>query len=214
MASVNIKAEPREISTKGAINKLRRDGFVPGVIYSKELEPQLITVSEIALKPVVYTTEMNLIELKIGESEPVTCVLQDIQFDPLTDHIIHIDFQAITVGQKIQVQVPLNVIGQAIGVKKGGRLNQNLHKLDVECLPKDIPSHVEIDVTSLEIGQSILIRDLELENIKILNPEDASIVAVTTSRAVEEDEVETDEMETEEAPSEPELVGKSSESEE
>ena len=214
MADVNITANARVISTKGAVNKLKREGQVPGVLYSNEMEePIIFSVPELALKPVVYTTEMHLVNLKIGDNEGVTSILKDIQFDPLTDKIIHVDFQAIKVGQAIQVQVPINLIGQSIGVKLGGRLSQNLHKVDVECLPKDIPAHIEIDISKLDIGDSILVKDLNTDNIKILNSEDASVVAITTSRAADDEEV-TDELLDEEESAEPEVIGKGKSEEE
>lgn len=215
MADVNIKADVREITTKGAVNELRRNGIVPGVLYSYEMEPVIFSVPELLLKPIVYTTEMRLINLQIGEKEEIKCILKDVQFDPLTDKIIHVDFQAITVGEVIQVQVPINVTGSAIGVKQGGKFVQNLHKIDVECLPKDIPSHLDLDITPLEIGDSILVRDLSIENITILNPEDTSIVSVTTSRAIEEDEISDEEAIEEGETAEPEVIskGKTEESE-
>ena len=213
MADLSVTANTREISTKGAVNQMRRDGIVPGVLYSKEMDPVSFSVSELALKPVVYTTEMHLVNLKIGENEEVKCILKDIQFDPLTDRIIHVDFQAIKVGQAIQVQVPVNIVGQSVGVKAGGKLSHTLHKIDVECLPKHIPSHLDVDITSLNIGDSILIKDLEFENLKLLNPEDASVVAVAMSRAVEEEEVTDELLETDEA-AEPEVISKSKSEEE
>lgn len=213
MADVKITASVREISTKGAVNKLKREGQVPGVLYSNEMEPIIFSVPELSLKPVIYTTEMHLVNLKIGDNEPITCILKDTQFDPLTDKVIHVDFQAIKVGQAIQVQVPVSLIGQAIGVKNGGRFSQSLHKLDVECLPKNIPSHIEIDISGLDIGDSILVRDLNTENLTILNAEDASVVAVTTSRAAEEDE-EADELLDDGDAAQPEVIGKSKSEEE
>ena len=213
MADVNITATVREKSTKGAVNKLKREGQVPGVLYSNEMEPIIFSIPELALKPVVYTTEMHLVNIKIGDNEEVKSILKDVQFDPLTDKIIHVDFQAIKAGQEIQVQVPIMVVGQAIGVKNGGRITQSLHKVDVECLPKNIPTHLEVDISGLDIGDSILIRDLNAENIKILNAEDASVIAVTTSRAEEVEE--TDELLEEETDSaEPEVIGKGKSEEE
>lgn len=202
MASINIKAETREISTKGAVNKLRKDGYVPGVLYSKEMDALNFTVEELILKPVIYTAEMNLVDLKIGDGKVIKCILKDVQFDPVTDRIVHVDFQAITVGQVIQLQVPISFVGQAIGVKEGGKLSQNLHKLDIECLPKHIPKNFEIDLTNLNVGDSIQIRDLSFENIKILNSENATVVSIFVSRDVEEDTTddllgESDTVETE-----------------
>lgn len=206
MAEINLAADPREVSIKGAVNSMRKNGVVPGVLYSKEMEPVIFSVPELSLKPIVYTTEMRLVNLKIGENEEIKSILKDVQFDPLTDRITHVDFQAITVGQVIQVQVPINVVGQAIGVKEGGRFIQNLHKVDVECLPRDIPNHLDVDVSELHIGDTILIKDLVFENITILNPEDASVVAVTAARAIEEEEAE--EVLEEEESAEPEVIGK------
>ena len=206
MADVNIVAEVREISTKGAVNKLRREGYVPGVLYSKEMEPMIFSIHELLLKPVVYTTEMRLVNIKIGDREEVKSILKDVQFDAVSDKIVHVDFQAITVGQVIQVQVPVNIIGQSIGIKLGGILSQSLHKVDVECLPKDIPNHLEIDITDLDIGDSILVRDLPFENIKILNSEDASVVAITAPRAEEEETTEDILEETDST--QPDVVGK------
>lgn len=208
MADLNIAADAREITTKGAVNQLRREEKVPGVLYSKEMEPVNFSVPELLLNPIVYTTDMRLINLKIGKNKEVKSILKDVQFDPVTDRIIHVDFQAITVGQVIQVQVPINFVGQAVGVKEGGRLFHNLHKFDVECLPKHIPQNLEVDVTNLEVSQSILVKDLSFENIKILNPQDASVVAVSTARA-EEEEVATDEILEPTEAAQPEVIGKS-----
>lgn len=212
MADVNINASLREISTKGAVNQLRREGIVPGVLYSKDTEPISFSVSELSLKPVVYTNEMHLVNLKIGEKEEVKSILKDVQFDPLTDRIIHVDFQAITVGQVIQVQVPISLVGQAVGIKQGGKLLQNLHKFDVECLPKFIPEHLEIDITSLQVGESILVKDLSFENITLLNAEDTSVVSISAIRAEEEET--GDEMLDESETKEPEVIGKGKSEEE
>ncbi|MBK8945548.1 MAG: 50S ribosomal protein L25 [Ignavibacteriae bacterium] len=205
MSDINITAQKRIKSTKGAVNKLKREGNVPGVLYSKELEPINITVNELSLKPVVYTSEVHLVNLKIDEQEGVRSILKDIQFDPLTDRIIHVDFQAVTLGKAIQLQVPVIFVGSAIGVKEGGKIQQNIHKLDIECLPKDIPQHLEIDITNLHIGKSILVSDLSYENIEILSAKDTVVVSVTSIKETT-DEDKTDLLQ--DAPKEPELIGK------
>lgn len=207
MADLSLKAELREVTTKGTVNKLRRDGFIPGVLYSHDMEPIVLSVPELLLKPIVYTTEMHLIDVIVDKNKPVKSILKDVQFDPLTDRIIHVDFQAITVGQVIQVQVPVNLVGQAVGVKEGGRLYQNLHKFDIECLPKNIPQQLEIEVTDLHVGDSILVQDVSFDNITILNPKDTNIVSVIAARAEEEET--TDELiEEGEEMAEPEVISK------
>jgi large subunit ribosomal protein L25 len=193
MAEVNIISEKREKTTKSAVNQLRKAGNVPGVLYSNEMEhPINFVTSELALRPVVYTKEMHLVNLKIDDKE-YKCILKDTQFDPLTDKLIHVDFQAIKVGQAIQVHVPIKLEGQAIGVRTGGRLQQHLYKLDIECLPKDIPDIFPLDISELEIGGAIHVKDLSLGNINILNNEDNLIVAIIAPKGIDEDEVSEDE---------------------
>ncbi len=205
MSDINITALKRVKTTKGAVNQLRRDGSVPGVLYSNDMEPINITVTELALKPVVYTSEMNLVNLQIEGQEDVRSLLKDIQFDPLTDRITHVDFQAVTVGQEMELQVPISFIGSAVGVKEGGSLMYHFHKLDIECLPKDIPQHFEIDVSNLHIGDSIVVGDLSYENIRILNSEDSTLVSVVAPH--EEEEETTDEL-AEEEENQPEVISK------
>lgn len=205
MANVNIISEEREISTKGAVNSLRREGKVPGVLYSKGSEPINFTTTEVALRPVVYTKEMHLINLKINDKEAITCILKDIQFHPVTDKIIHVDFQAITKGQKIEVQVPVSLVGQSIGIKEGGQIQQHLHKLDIECLPKHIPDHLDVDITELNIADSVHIRDLSFDNITLLNSEDTLIVAIVAPKA--EVEPDTDELADDVEAAQPEVIG-------
>lgn len=207
MAEISLNAKKREISTKGTLNQLRKEGHIPCVYYSKGKDPISFTSTEIDLNPLVFTSDTNLIHLKIDDMEQLDCIIKDVQFDPVTDRIVHIDFMGITYGQLLQLQVPVAVVGTAEGVKQGGLLQHYMHKLEVECLPRHIPEHLEIDVTELNVGDTIHVRDLEYENIKILNAEDAAVVAVTVTRVtVEEEEVEEEAVEAEAA--EPEVIGK------
>jgi len=213
MADLELKAELREVSTKGAVNQMRKDGIIPGILYSNDMDPVIFSVPELSLNPIVYTTEMRLVDVIVSKNKPVKSILKDVQFDPLTDKIIHVDFQAITVGQAIQVQVPVTLTGQAIGVKEGGRLYQNIHKFDIECLPKHIPQHLEVDITELHVGDAILVRDLSFENLILLNPEETNVVSVTVARAEEEVE-ETEEVLEEAEMAEPEVITKGKQEEE
>ncbi len=213
MAEIKLNAKSREISTKGKINELRRQGFVPGVFYIKNEDPIYFYVPESSLRPLVYTTEMHLVDLIIDEDKNYKSIVKDVQFDPITDKMIHVDLQGITVGQAIEVQVPILLTGQAIGIKEGGRLQQVIHKLDVECLPKDIPEQLEVDITNLKIGDNLLVKDLSYDNIKILTEEDAVIVTILAPKGTEEEEAEAEELGAE-APAEPEVISKSKSDEE
>ncbi len=212
MEKVTLKATARKVITKAAKNNLRREGKVPGIYYSKHDEPIAIEISEKIINPLVYTTDTHLISLEIEGSGSHDCVIKDVQFDPLTDKIVHFDLQGLTSGEKFQLEVPIQYTGSPIGVKEGGVLQTFLHKLDIECLPADIPQHVKIGIQDLKIGDAIHISDLNLEGITILNPEDSVIISVTHPKA-EKEEVPAEGAE-EEAAEEPEVIGKEKSEEE
>ncbi len=211
MEKVTLKANARKSITKAAKNELRREGKVPGIYYSKHDEPVSIEVSEKIINPLVYTTETHLISLEIEGSGNHDCVIKDVQFDPLTDKIVHFDLQGLTSGEKFQLEVPIQYTGSPIGVKEGGVLQTFLHKLDIECLPADIPQHVEINIQDLKIGGAIHVSDLNLEGITILNSEDSVIISVTHPKA-EKEEVPAEGAE--ETAEEPEVIGKEKSEEE
>ncbi len=208
MAEKILKATKREITTKGAMNQLRRDGFVPGIFYIKGQDQIPFYVDEVALNKYVFTSETNVIELTFEGEEPLSCIIKDIQFDPVTDRVVHFDLQGLTLGQTLQLEIPLSFIGSAVGVKEGGILQEQLHKLDVECLPRHIPQNLEIDVTELSLGDSIHVGDLDFENIKILNSEDTSVVSVVQPRAEEEETEDDDEAVDTSETAEPEVISK------
>jgi len=197
MAEITLTGLKREKTTKGALNSLRKSGWVPGVVYTKGGEATSFSVDQIALNKVVFTTETHVINLEIEGEEPRLCIIKDVQFDPVTDKVRHFDLQGLTVGEKITVEVPVLLVGTPIGVKKGGRLVQASHKLAVECLPKDIPQHLVINVEKLKINQSIYIRDLSYDNVEIKNPQEAMVVGVTTARGVAAEADEDDDTDSE-----------------
>ena len=209
MAEKVLKATKREISASGAkgiMNQLRKDGFVPGVYYSKGKEQINFTVEAITLNKYVYTSETNVLQLTFEGEEPLGAIIKDIQFDPVTDKVVHIDLLGLTLGQVLQLEIPLSFVGSAIGVKEGGILQEQLHKLDVECLPRHIPQNLEIDVSELALGDSIHVSDLDFENIKILNSDDTSVVSVVQPK-VEEEEVDEDAVDSD-VPAQPEVISK------
>ena len=212
MAEISLSAKTRELSTKGTKNKLRREGFVPGIFYSSENQPVPIVVSELGLKPFVYTSENHIVKLNIDEKKEQNAILKDIQFHPITDRIVHFDLLGLTKGHKLTVQVPVNLVGDPIGVREGGVLQQSLYKLDVECLPKDMPEHIAIEIANLGIGDSIHIKDIEVENIKILNNEQAIVVSVEKTRGSSDSSGE--EIDGLEESAEPEVINKGKSDEE
>ncbi len=211
MEKVVLTARKRENLSKSANNIVRKNGRVPGVYYSKHDDSISIDVSEKELKSLVYTTDTHLINLQIeGESE-LECIVKDVQFDPITDKVVHFDLLGLTSGETFQLEVPLLFTGSPVGVKEGGVVQQFLHKLDLECMPKDIPSHLTIEIQNLKIGDAIHVSDLQFENVTILNAEDTVIISVTHPKVEAEP---TEEEEAVEETVEPELVNKKEDEEE
>jgi large subunit ribosomal protein L25 len=203
MEKVVLKANVRTNISKPARSALRKVGKIPGVYYSKHGSPIPIGVVEKEINPLVYTTETHLISLQLDNNEELDCVIKDIQFDPITDRVIHFDLLGLTSGETFQLEVPVQFHGSPVGVKEGGVLQMLLHKLEVECLPKDIPQRIDINIQGLKLGAAIHVKDLNLENLTILNPEDAVIVTVTHPKAEKEVVAEGTEV-----AAEPEVIGK------
>jgi large subunit ribosomal protein L25 len=203
MDKVNLKANLRTDFSKSGRHELRKKGRVPGIFYSKQGEPIALEVPENSINPLVFTSQTHLLNLQLDNGTELECILKDIQFDPVTDKVIHFDLLGLTSGETLQIEVPVQLTGSAVGVKDGGQIQQVLHKLLVECLAKDLPQHIDIDVTNLRLGDSLHVSDLNLGNIAILNPADAVIVAIARPRTEKEDtEGEA------EAAAEPEVISK------
>ncbi len=167
MPQIQLKTYQRNISTKGANRKLRLEGSTPGIIYGKGMESTSIFFNKKDfLRAISQPAGLNVIfDLLVqdGESEKsVTAMVKEIQRQIITYEILHVDFQAISLEETIAVLVPLKLLGMAKGIAGGGVLQQNLHQVEVECLPTAIPQFLELDVTNLDIGDSFFARDLAL----------------------------------------------------
>ena len=207
-----LEAELRETGSKQARKLVRKNGKVPGVYYSKHDSPINLAVSEKAINPLVFTAETHLVSLKVDGKE-LDCVIKDIQFDPITDKVVHFDLIGLTSGETFQLEIPVQLNGTPVGIKEGGIIQHLIHKLEIECLPKDIPQHIDIDISELKIGDAIHVNDLNIENITILNPEDSVIISVTHPK-VEKEPVAEEETIEEEEQTEPEVIGKGKSEEE
>ena len=157
------------------------------------------------LRKIVYTAEAHIVNLDV-DGTSFRCILKDVQFDPLTDKMVHFDLQGVVAGQLMQMQMPVVLVGSAKGVKAGGVLEQHLTKVDVECLPKDLPENIEIDVTNLGVGDSITVGDITIENVRIINNSNIVVVGVSSVKVVAEDE--EDELLLDEEDVEPEVIKK------
>lgn len=181
MEVVELKAKKREVG-KQIAKKIRANGEVPGVYYSKGVPSVSITVPHLALRPIVYTSHVKLVNLNIdgGIKE---CLLKDVKFHPITDRILHFDLLGINENQKVTVEVPFEFTGgQPIGVRKGGIFQQVFHKCSITCLPKHLVSSIQVDIANLDVSQAIHLRDLALEGIEFGVPLDSLVCAVNIPR--------------------------------
>lgn len=199
MERITIEAKPRDVGKKAA-RAVRLAEEVPCVLYGSEMETQVFQVPELTLRPLIHTVEFHRVEIKLGKKS-YECVLKDVSFDPVTDKPIHADFQTLVAGQLLTLSVPVHYEGNSLGVLDGGTPQVFVHELSIRCLPKDIPDHIAVDITELQIGDSILIRDLELENVIINIPEDQALISIIQPREIIEpviEELEGEELEGEE----------------
>lgn len=215
MERIDLIAHLRQETGKGPSHRYRQQGLVPAVFYGKATDTVPLTVDLAEIKRLIkghHGGENLLVNLRVPERQEAdsqVAMMRDIQVNPLTREIIHIDFQRINLTEKVEVAVPIELVGKAEGVKLGGILQQIERELHIRCLPMQIPDSIDVDVTSLAIGDSLHVRDLVLaEGIEILTANDHTVVTVVGARA----EVEAAPAE-EAAAAEEEKTAKESESE-
>jgi large subunit ribosomal protein L25 len=180
MRELVLQGEVRTPAQMGKRSKaLRRDGKVPGVYYVHGETNIPVTVPEKSLKPLIFTSETHVINLKLGDAGEKSCILRDIQFDPITDRPVHFDLQGLREDEEITIEVPIVMSGGTpVGVRDGGILQQIIRRLKISCLPKHIPDHIEVNVGEMKINQFIHVRDLTIPNITILETPDNTILGV------------------------------------
>ncbi len=186
MKSLQIQGQIREeLGTKEAV-RLRREQQVPCVIYG-DGQAVHFTTDASSFRTLAYTPEVYEVHIVLGEQTYRT-VLQDLQFDPVRDHILHADFMRLVDDKPINMEVPIRLLGNARGVRSGGKLKQNMRKLTVRALPAHLPDDISIDISNLRIGQSIKVEDVKPEGYEIKNSGGAVIVSIKTSRTAVADE--------------------------
>ena len=192
MKSVSINGIARVDLGKKFSKKLRNEGQVPCVIYSKGKDPSHLSINYNELRKIIYSPNVYILNVNIGEKAYNT-IIRDIQFHPLSDNILHVDFLELTENELVSLEIPVQLNGNSIGVRNGGTLNLVMRKLLVKSLPKNLPDVIEIDIENLKIGSSIRISDIKNKSYQFLQPENGVIVSVKTSRNVTEEEEEEEE---------------------
>jgi large subunit ribosomal protein L25 len=210
MPVIPLTGTRRDDVGKGAARKARAAGRIPAVLYGHGETPVALSVSARDFELAVRRQGGNpIIGLALAESE-FTALIRDVQYDPISHDIIHLDFQHISLTETIEVEVPVKLVGLAIGVKDGGGiLEPILRELKVRCLPTAIPPSIEVDVTALNIGDSIHVGTVSVPDVVILNDAEATIVTVVPPTVhVEEKPAEEVAAATGAEPAEPEVIAK------
>jgi len=197
MKSITINGSKREHVGKKASKALRNAGKVPCVIYGGE-SPIHFSAPEIAFSKLVYTADAHTVVISFENGDKIDAVLQDIQFHPVSDKIIHIDFFQLHEGKEISMVIPVKIQGTAPGVRdSGGLLSRNKRKLTVRALPKNLPDFLLADISTLNLNDSITVADLSEDIFKILHPDTQVVCQVKMSRASMsiDDSIEDEELE-------------------
>ncbi|MFT4222205.1 50S ribosomal protein L25/general stress protein Ctc [Dysgonomonas sp.] len=183
MKTFELKGEAREAIGKKATRVFRKEDKIPAVIYGGESAEAIhFTVTNGDVRKLVYTPEIFLVDLTIGK-ENYKAILKDIQFHPVTDAILHLDFLHVFEDKPIVIDVPVVLDGLAEGVRAGGKLSLDLRKLKVKALYNKVPEKVHVDVTSLALGKSVQVGELHFEGLELLNAKNAVVCRVQLTRA-------------------------------
>ncbi len=207
MKTFQLEGTPRESVGKKATKAIRREDGIPAVLYGNEpvalpYEGKLNTgekiieigdnkgiivtdfyVTKDAVRNLVYTPEVFLVELSLSSSKKVMAIVKDMQFQPVTDAILHMDFLEIFEKKPIVIEVPVELKGHSEGVKAGGKLSLEMRKLKVKALYKDIPEKLQIDITNLGLGKTIQVGALHFDKLELVNAKNAVVCAVKLTRA-------------------------------
>ena len=188
MKSIEINGQAREGLGKKATRELRRANGIPCVLYGVEKDGNGLPVAKSffvtneAVRNLVYSPDIYIVNLTI-DGQSVKAIMKDIQFHPVKDNILHIDFYQVTEQKPIVMNVPVKLTGLAAGVKAGGRLEQILRRVKVRALYTQMPEKVELDVTPLTIGKTIKVGDVNIEGLELVNPKEAVICGVMVTRS-------------------------------
>ncbi len=182
MKSITIKGQERESVGKKATKALRDAGMVPCVVYGGD-QPVHFTAEDKAFKNLVYTPNAHTVVVDLNTGKKIDAILQDIQFHPVSDKILHIDFYQLRDDKEIMMEVPVKITGTSPGVLAGGVLRLNQRRLKVKALPKNLPDFVEANISELEMGNKLYITKLETNNFKLMHPDNTVLCQVKISRA-------------------------------
>ena len=186
MKSVTIEGQLRTEFGKKATRQIRSQESVPAVIYGGATEVNFTATAK-AFKPLVYTSEFQLAEVKVG-GKTYKCILKDLQFDKVTDSLIHVDLLELVEDKKVVATLPLKYVGNSVGVKDGGKLVIKIKSVKVKTLPKYLKEQISVDISSLALNANLRIEDIQAENMQIMNSPRIPIASVVMTRQLKQEE--------------------------
>jgi len=186
MKTITIEGQLRTGKGKKDTRQLRSQELVPGVIYGGAQEVSFAAPAK-ALRPIVYTAEFMKAEVSV-DGKKYTCILKDLQFDKVSDELLHIDFLELVEDKKVVATLPLFLSGTPVGVKAGGKLVTKMKSLKVKTLPKDLKEAITLDISSLELNGNVRVQDVKVENMEIMNSPRIPIASVVMTRQLKQEE--------------------------
>ncbi|MEE8576370.1 MAG: 50S ribosomal protein L25, partial [candidate division Zixibacteria bacterium] len=195
MKEISLAATRRDESGKGIARRTRRAGRIPAVVYGPEIDPVGVAVDERAFRAALKTSGTAAIFNLDVEGDSKKVIIREIQRDPVTSDVVHLDFHAISMNKPIHMAIPIRFVGESAGVKLGGIQQTTMRELDVSCLPTEIPDTIEIDVTELGIGDSVHVRELDIPKVNILSEEQRTIVVISAPTVIVEPVTEEEDEE-------------------
>ncbi len=181
MKTIEIKGSKREATGKKDSKKLRVEGKVPCVLYGGQ-DPIHFYTSSKELKKLLYTPSVYLVNVDV-EGTITKAIVQDAQFHAIEDEVLHVDFLKISEDKPIKIEIPVKVQGYAEGMRKGGKMKLNLRRLKVKALPQYLPDAIPVNIDALDLGQSVKVGELEMENIEFLNSKSVPVATIMITRA-------------------------------
>lgn len=209
MKTFELKGTPRENLGKKMSKNLRKQGMIPAVLYGQKpvalpytgkmnAGEKLVeigdgkgiivtdfSVSFDGVRKLIYTPEIHLVSIEMGDGRKVNAILKEIQFHAVSDAILHLDFQEVFADKPVEMHVPVELIGHAVGVKAGGKLTQAMRKLKVKGLAEQIPEKLTVNVDHLELGKTIKVGELQFDHVELISPKNAVVCAVKMTRAAQ-----------------------------
>lgn len=183
MKHIELKGLVREAGNKAVVKSIRREGLVPCNLYGLGMENVLFTISAKDLKTITNTPNSYIIELELDNKKKYLAVLHEVQWHPVTDEALHVDFLAVSKEKPVVIDVPVKITGHSEGVKLGGKLLVSSRKLRISANIDNLPDELEVDITDLKIGKQIVAGDLHYEGINIVSPKATIICSVRATRA-------------------------------